>query len=337
MQTHSKTLLCRYQYDPLDRLVDCELSGQESARRFYQKDHLVTEINGTVKRTIMQYEDQLLAQQQRQSESVETSLLGTDKQRSVLNVIGASTSRPITHTPYGHRPLASGLLSLLGFNGERPDPVTGFYLLGNGYRAFNPVLMRFNSPDSWSPFGEGGINAYAYCSGDPINYSDPTGHGLFSAFSTVTSATKSYASTQWRLFTNNLSSRTMTKNMDEVLIKSIDNYKPTSERIVTSAENAINHAKLIKYRGIEVDSLIEAKTKMSYHISNEQKAINQLQSDVSYDSNSSGPTLIEVSHNRYTEVLESQSLLTIQRTYNLNKKLIEALSEETLKIRTTGT
>jgi RHS repeat-associated protein len=68
------------------------------------------------------------------------------------------------------------LLSLLGFNGERPDPVTGHYHLGNGYRQFNPVLMRFNSPDSWSPFGEGGLNAYAYCAGDPINRVDPTGH-----------------------------------------------------------------------------------------------------------------------------------------------------------------
>lgn len=57
--------------------------------------------------------------------------------------------------------------SLLGFNGERPDPVTGHYHLGNGYRPFNPVLMRFNSPDSWSALGKGGVNAYAYCGGDP--------------------------------------------------------------------------------------------------------------------------------------------------------------------------
>ncbi|WP_230202737.1 RHS repeat-associated core domain-containing protein, partial [Pseudomonas syringae] len=44
--------------------------------------------------------------------------------------------------------------------------------------AFNPVLMRFNSPDSLSPFGEGGVNAYAYayCEGDPVNRVDPSGH-----------------------------------------------------------------------------------------------------------------------------------------------------------------
>lgn len=65
---------------------------------------------------------------------------------------------------------------LPGFNGELPDLLTGHYLLGNGYRAYNPVLMRFNSPDSLSPFGEGGINAYGYCRGNPVGQMDPTGH-----------------------------------------------------------------------------------------------------------------------------------------------------------------
>lgn len=64
----------------------------------------------------------------------------------------------------------------LGFNGELCEPLTGHYLLGNGYRAYNPILMRFNSPDSLSPFAEGGINAYTYCQGDPLNKLDPTGH-----------------------------------------------------------------------------------------------------------------------------------------------------------------
>ncbi|WP_195755825.1 RHS repeat-associated core domain-containing protein, partial [Pseudomonas syringae] len=44
----------------------------------------------------------------------------------------------------------------------------------------SPVLMRFNSPDSWSPFGEGGVNAYAYVEGNPVGRRDPSGHvGLF--------------------------------------------------------------------------------------------------------------------------------------------------------------
>ncbi|WP_160104946.1 RHS repeat-associated core domain-containing protein [Pseudomonas izuensis] len=108
--------------------------------------------------------------------SSKTILLATDLQNSVLNALVASQPHPIVYTPYGHCPRGSDLLNLLGFNGELPDPMTGHYHLGRGYRQFNPVLMRFNSPDSCSPFGEGGLNIYAYCGGDPRNRSDPTGH-----------------------------------------------------------------------------------------------------------------------------------------------------------------
>ncbi|WP_240207694.1 RHS repeat-associated core domain-containing protein [Vibrio sp. CyArs1] len=69
----------------------------------------------------------------------------------------------------------------LGFNGERKDPATGLYHLGNGYRAYNPRLMRFHAMDSMSPFGKGGINSYAYCLGDPVNLRDPSGHVAISS------------------------------------------------------------------------------------------------------------------------------------------------------------
>lgn len=69
----------------------------------------------------------------------------------------------------------------LGFNGERLEPVSGHYLLGIGYRSYNPVTMRFNAPDTHSPFGDGGLNAYAYCLGDPVNQVDPDGHVPFAA------------------------------------------------------------------------------------------------------------------------------------------------------------
>jgi RHS repeat-associated protein len=176
MRSNRETLLCRYFYDPLDRLTTCTPSKEASTQRFYLKDRLATEIQGTVQRSIVQHEDHLLAQQTRQSGKAETAMLATDQQRSVLNVLATVRPNLLAYTPYGHRPTENGLLSLLGFNGERSDPVTGHYLLGNGYRAFNPVLMRFNSPDSWSPFGVGGLNAYAYCEGSPINRWDSTGH-----------------------------------------------------------------------------------------------------------------------------------------------------------------
>jgi RHS repeat-associated protein len=178
MQPNLKTPLVEYHYDALNRLVASTPSVQATAQRFYQKNKLITEVQGALKRSIMRSDSQPLAQQQRQgSATVETSLLAADLQGSVLNVLDATQSHPLAYTPYGHRPLGNGLLSLLGFSGERPDPVTGCYLLGTGHhRPFNPVLMRFICPDSWSPFGVGGLNAYGYCAGDPVNRMDPTGH-----------------------------------------------------------------------------------------------------------------------------------------------------------------
>jgi len=69
-------------------------------------------------------------------------------------------------------------LQLPAYNGERLDVPVNLYHLGNGRRAYDPELMVFLSPDPLSPFDEGGINSYAYCGGDPVNWSDPS--GLFS-------------------------------------------------------------------------------------------------------------------------------------------------------------
>ena len=160
-----------YHYDPLDRLI--QTAG---IQRFYNQSRMTTELDGTQSHSVFQQDGQLLAQRRRDRTNDECSLLGTDLQQSILHIVSADKRHVIAYNPYGHRPVENGLISLLGFNGERADPVTGHYLLGNGYRAFNPVLMRFNSPDSWSPFGRGGINSYGYCGGEPINRVDRNGH-----------------------------------------------------------------------------------------------------------------------------------------------------------------
>ncbi|MNO78116.1 hypothetical protein D3C76_692440 [compost metagenome] len=170
------TELCRYRYDPLDRRVASTLHQQTDLQHFYCKSHLASEIQGAQHRSIFQHDDQLLAQQSSQNAKVDTTLLATDQQRSVLNTQSATQSQAFAYTPYGERSPKNGLPSLLGFKGERLDPLTGNYDLGNGYRRYNTWLKRFDSPDSLSPFGEGGLNTYGFVAGDPVNRSDPTGH-----------------------------------------------------------------------------------------------------------------------------------------------------------------
>lgn len=77
-----------------------------------------------------------------------TELFVTDLSTSILEYLSDSGTLRLGYCPYGY----SSRPGDPAFNGERLDPSTGHYLLGNGYRGFNPTLMRFNSPDHSSPF-----------------------------------------------------------------------------------------------------------------------------------------------------------------------------------------
>lgn len=116
-----------------------------------------------------------------------TILLAIDNKNSVLAEVVADKTNHIAYSAYGHQSAQQEVMTRLGFNGELREMQTSWYLLGNGYRAYNPRLMRFNSPDNLSPFGAGGLNAYMYCGGEPVMNKDPTGHffqKIFLAFRT---------------------------------------------------------------------------------------------------------------------------------------------------------
>lgn len=100
-------------------------------------------------------------------------LLATDAAGSVLLEADAQV-RQASYAPHGHR---NGGLTTAAFNGELRDEVSGCYLLGAGHhRPYSPLLGVFLAPDRASPFGAGGLNTLAWCAGDPINRSDPSGH-----------------------------------------------------------------------------------------------------------------------------------------------------------------
>ena len=164
-----------YHYDGFDRLVELAEPGTPTAQRYYHGGRVANEVSGRHSSSVVRHGGLLVGQQQ-VGPNAATQLFGTDQQQSVLVELSDGALTDCAYSPYGHRPAEGGVFSLAGFNGEQLDGATGLYLLGNGYRAYSPTLMRFLGPDSMSPFGEGGLNAYAYCLGDPVNRVDPTGH-----------------------------------------------------------------------------------------------------------------------------------------------------------------
>ncbi|MCU1729795.1 RHS repeat-associated core domain-containing protein [Pseudomonas sp. 7P_10.2_Bac1] len=244
-----------FNYDPLDRCTVCARSGEPVGLRFYQRDQLVTAIQGNVSTSLLRNNHQALAQ----LDSTGTGLLATDLSGSTISLV--KPLHPVNnavYSPYGYsRSLDSGG-ALVGFNGELPEALIGHYLLGNGHRAYNPVLMRFNSPDSLSPFSEGGINAYAYCSGDPVNWRDPTGHIRFPAkLLSVIGVTASSVSSDnigpWKQALNLVKkSLTSSKSAPESIAYSrnllsngldkVPKNQPYVKRLYETNENLISHA-----------------------------------------------------------------------------------------------
>ena len=87
---------------------------------------------------------------------------------------------------YGNCKVVSGAdseiatLNPFRYRGCYYDRETGLYYLNARY--YNPEWRRFISPDDTAyldPETVNGLNLYAYCNNDPVNYADPSGHSAF--------------------------------------------------------------------------------------------------------------------------------------------------------------
>ncbi|MDR2319597.1 MAG: RHS repeat-associated core domain-containing protein [Pseudomonas sp.] len=149
---------------------------------FYQDDKISAVKTGDTTRRLLRYGEILLTDK---SSVSDPALLATGISGSVLLVACNEQNEIRNYSCYGVESNTQTQKNPIGFNGEIFDSTTQSYALGNGYRLFSPTAMRFISPDNLSPFDSGGINAYCYCLGDPINNIDPSGHNsswLFSSY-----------------------------------------------------------------------------------------------------------------------------------------------------------
>ncbi|MFD2643536.1 RHS repeat domain-containing protein [Pseudomonas japonica] len=167
--------LAGYRYDGHQHLLASRLGDDEEVLRFYHGFDLAYTVQGTTQTLYFGHDGIPLGQQQLDDHE-RTMLLLTDASPSVIGESLKAGMREAVYSVYGEIQDEQRLQSLMAFNGESREEASGWYLLGRGYRAYNPSLMRFHSPDSLSPFHEGGINPYMYCLGNPVRFHDPSGH-----------------------------------------------------------------------------------------------------------------------------------------------------------------
>lgn len=148
--------------------------SKNTTRFFLQRDRVHTALTGNAAVICMRAQSGVLAETRLAEETTRSALLAADSGDSVLRVKSQALPESVAYSAYGLHSPNDIPAQRPAFNGHLL--VGDLYLLGNGYRGYNPVLMRFYSPDSLSPFAAGGLNCYAYCAGDPVNFSDPSGH-----------------------------------------------------------------------------------------------------------------------------------------------------------------
>lgn len=172
IDTDGTSVLAEYLYDGHNQLTATLEGTRQSQRRFL--DHRLESL----------LEDGALTQylyaggQPTAVQAASNTLLLTDSAGSVLTECDEDGVRHANYSVYGEQSCevaGDTLRGMLAFNGEAREQALGWYLLGSGYRAYNPGLMRFHSPDSLPP-EVSGINPYLYALANPVNWRDPTGH-----------------------------------------------------------------------------------------------------------------------------------------------------------------
>jgi RHS repeat-associated protein len=99
-----------------------------------------------------------------------------DIRGSVTNIVDVDDDvvKGYTYDAYGNTTVTGTFINSTAYTGAVIDAETGLYYMNARY--YEPETGRFISQDTYRGKGESFWHLYAYCNGDPVNNTDPTGH-----------------------------------------------------------------------------------------------------------------------------------------------------------------
>ena len=178
------------------------------------------------------------------AKSEESSYYLYDGRNSVTGILteNANLTNSYQYDPYGN--LTSGTadgVNYYGYNGESTNVKTGLqYLRARYYNAENGT---FTTEDSDLGTTENPLtrNRYDYTTNNPLNYSDPTGHSLWSRIkSTAKKAAKAVKSVGKKIVNT---AKKVVKTVVNTAKKAAKTIVNTVKGVAKTAKNAAKHAK----------------------------------------------------------------------------------------------
>jgi RHS repeat-associated protein len=173
--------VARYDYDFQRRRLSRTVAGGARLRYVYADDKIVSEFD-SAGLLINRYDygtDLLRGDLQGEGQRwYFDDGLGSVTALSLVDQQGARAAARYEYDAWGVPVAGGGSANQIGYTGQRLDSETGLMPLGNGERYYSPALGRFIQQDSWTGMmtTAQSMNRYAYVNGNPLRFTDPTGH-----------------------------------------------------------------------------------------------------------------------------------------------------------------
>ncbi len=167
--------LAEYEYDASGQRAQKIAGGDETNYYYNGLDLLYTkDDNGSIiEENVLEDDGSMIC-----SSRVDTNdyWYRQDIRGSVTNIVDVDDDvvKSYTYDAYGNTESTGTFINSFAYTGAVIDTETGLYYMNARY--YDPETGRFISQDSFRGDGEAFWHLYAYCDGDPVNCTDPTGH-----------------------------------------------------------------------------------------------------------------------------------------------------------------